>query len=86
MIGLGLLLGVGAAMAHLVARLLRQPVPLAMLAAAQLGVPVAAATIGSQLGLLEPGEASALVLGALVALAVAVTGGSLSVRAGLVET
>ena len=56
-----------------------------MLAAAQLGVPVAAATIGSQLGLLEPGESSALVLGALVTLAAAVAGGSLAVRAGLVE-
>jgi Kef-type K+ transport system membrane component KefB len=85
MIGLGVFLGLGAALAHLVARALGQPVPLAMLAAAQLGVPVAAATIGSQLGLLEPGEASALVLGALVTLAVAVAGGSLAVRAGLVE-
>lgn len=85
MIGLGLCLGLGATAAHLVARLLGEPVPLAMLAAAQLGVPVAAATIGGQLGLLRPGEASALVLGALVTLAVAVAGGSLAVRAGLVE-
>ena len=72
-------------LAHLVARLLGEPLPLAMLAAAQLGVPVAAATIGSQLDLLEPGEGSALVLGALLTLAVAVLGGSLAVRAGLVE-
>ncbi|HEX5090624.1 MAG TPA: cation:proton antiporter [Nocardioides sp.] len=85
MIGLGLCLGAGATAAHLVARLLGEPVPLAMLATAQLGVPVAAATIGEQLGLLRPGEASALVLGALVTLAVAVSGGSLAVRAGLVE-
>jgi Kef-type K+ transport system membrane component KefB len=85
MIVLGLCLGVGAVAAHLVARLLGQPVPLAMLAAAQLGVPVAATTIGGQLGLLEPGEASALVLGALMTLAVAVAGGSLAVRAGLVQ-
>jgi Kef-type K+ transport system membrane component KefB len=85
MIGLGIFLGLGAVVAHLVARLLGQPVPLAMLAAAQLGVPVAATTIGSRLGLLDPGEASALVLGALVTLAVAVAGGSLAVRAGLVE-
>jgi Kef-type K+ transport system membrane component KefB len=85
MIGLGACLGVGAVLAHLVARLLGEPVPLAMLAAAQLGVPVAAATIGSQLDLFEPGEGSALVLGALLTLAVAVAGGSLAVRAGLVD-
>jgi Kef-type K+ transport system membrane component KefB len=85
MIGLGLCLGLGATVAHLVARLLGEPVPLAMLAAAQLGVPVAAATIGGQLGLLRHGEASALILGALVTLGVAVAGGSLAVRAGLVE-
>jgi Kef-type K+ transport system membrane component KefB len=85
MVVLGGCLGAGAVVAHLVARLLGEPVPLAMLAAAQLGVPVAAATIGGQLGLLEPGEGSALVLGALVTLAVAVAGGSLAVRAGLVD-
>ena len=85
MIGLGVCLGFGAVLAHLVARLLGEPVPLAMLAAAQLGVPVAAATIGTQLGLFQPGEASALVLGALITLAAAVAGGSLAVRAGLVE-
>jgi Kef-type K+ transport system membrane component KefB len=84
MIGLGACLGVGAVAAHLVARVLGEPVPLAMLAAAQLGVPVAAATIGTRLGLLEPGEASALVLGALVTVAVAVAGGGMAVRAGLV--
>jgi Kef-type K+ transport system membrane component KefB len=85
MIGLGVCLGVGAVLAHLVARLLGEPLPLALLAAAQLGVPVAAATIGNQLGLLEPGEGSALVLGAVVALAVAVAGGGLAVRSGLVD-
>ena len=58
--------------------LLRQPAPYAMLASAQLGVPVAAATIGGQLDLLEPGEGAALVLGALIALAVTVAGGSLA--------
>jgi hypothetical protein len=51
-----------------------------MLAAAQLGVPVAAATVGGQLGVLEPGEGAALVFGALVALAVTVAGGSLAAR------
>jgi Kef-type K+ transport system membrane component KefB len=85
MVGLGVCLGIGAVLAHLVVRLLGEPVPLAMLAAAQLGVPVAAVTIGGQLGLFEPGEGSALVLGALMTLAVAVAGGSLAVRSGLVQ-
>jgi hypothetical protein len=80
MIVLGLCLGVGAAVAHLSAVVLRQPAAYAMLASAQLGVPVAAATVGRQLHVLEPGEGAALVLGALVALAVTVAGGSLASR------
>jgi hypothetical protein len=68
-------------LAHLVGMLLRQPAPYALLASAQLGVPVAAATVGRQLGVLEPGVGSALVLGALVALAATVLGGSLAARA-----
>lgn len=81
---LGICLGLGATIAHAVVRALGQPVPLGLLATAQLGVPVAAATIGTQLGVLVPGEASALMLGALVAIAIAVVGGSLAVRSGLV--
>jgi Kef-type K+ transport system membrane component KefB len=77
---LGLGLGIGAVLAHLVTLLLRQPASYAMLASAQLGVPVAAATIGGQLGLLEPGEGAALVLGSLVVLGVTVAGGSLAAR------
>jgi Kef-type K+ transport system membrane component KefB len=80
MVVLGVCLGAGAALAHLSAVALRQPAPYAMLAAAQLGVPVAAATVGGQLGVLEPGEGAALVFGALVALAVTVAGGSLAAR------
>jgi hypothetical protein len=72
-------------LAHLVARALGEPVPLAMLAVAQLGVPVAAVTIGERLRLLEAGEGSAMVLGALVTLVVAVAGADLAVRAGLTE-
>jgi len=83
MIWLGACLGAGAVLAHLVVVPLGEPVPLAMLASAQLGIPVAAAAIGHQLGVLEPGEGSALVLGALLTLAVAVAGGSLAVRAEL---
>jgi Kef-type K+ transport system membrane component KefB len=80
MIVLGLCLGVGATVAHLIPMLLRQPASYAMLATAQLGVPVAATTVGGQLGILRPGEGAALILGAMVALAVTVTGGSLAAR------
>jgi len=81
---LGAVLGAGAVVAHAAMRLTGQPVPVAAMASAQLGVPVAAATVGTQLHLLRPGEASALILGALVTVAVAVTCGGLTVRAGLV--
>lgn len=80
---LGLALGVGAVLCHLAAVATRQPVSLGLLASAQLGVPVAAATVGNQLGVLIPGEASALMLGALVCIGVTVVGGSLAARAGL---
>lgn len=80
MILLGAWLGAGATFAHLAAVVLRQPPAYALLATAQLGVPVAAATVGRQLHVLEPGEGAALVLGALLALAVTVTGGSLAAR------
>lgn len=69
MIGLGLLLGLGALAAHAGTWLMGQELPLAMLAASQLGVPVAAATIGIQQGVLQGGEPAALVLGALLTIA-----------------
>jgi Kef-type K+ transport system membrane component KefB len=81
---LGAALGGGAVLTHLVARLAGQPVALGALASAQLGVPVAAATLGGQLHLLEPGEGAALMLGALVTIAVAAVAGGRAVRAGLV--
>jgi Kef-type K+ transport system membrane component KefB len=80
MAALGVGLGVGAALAHLAAVPLRQHPAYAMLASAQLGVPVAAAAIGAQLDVLRPGEGAAIVLGALVTLAVTVTGGYLAAR------
>ena len=86
MIVLGLCLGVGAALAHLSAVLLRQPAAFAFLATAQLGVPVAAATVGRQLHVLEPGEGAALVLGALIALAATVGGGALAARRTVLRT
>ena len=83
MITLGVLLGLGAVLTHLVAVVFKVPVSLALLSCAQLGVPVAAATVGTQAGILEPGEASALMLGALITIAAAVLGGGLAVRSGL---
>jgi Kef-type K+ transport system membrane component KefB len=80
---LGLLLGVGALAVHAATRAAGQPLPLAALACAQLGVPVAAATLGTQLHLLAPGEAAALMLGALVTIGVATAAGTLAARAGL---
>ncbi|SEE90157.1 Kef-type K+ transport system, membrane component KefB [Arthrobacter alpinus] len=69
MILLGLVLGFGAIGVHSLTRLLGLPLPLGVLSASQLGVPIAAATIGIQQNLLAPGEPAALVLGALVTMA-----------------
>ena len=82
---LGMALGAGAVLTHAAMRLTGLPLPLAGLTAAQLGVPVAAATIGQQAGLLRAGEPAALLLGALVTIAAAVLCGSLAARTGLVE-
>ncbi|ALO65424.1 sodium:proton antiporter [Arthrobacter alpinus] len=71
MIALGLTLGIGAIGIHSLTRLLGLPLPLGVLSASQLGVPIAAATIGIQQNLLAPGEPAALVLGALVTMAAA---------------
>jgi Kef-type K+ transport system membrane component KefB len=77
MIGLALGLAVAAALAHGLMRLVGQGVPYGMLAAAQLGVPVSAATIGSQLHLLKPGEGSALMLGAILTIGISILGGAM---------
>ena len=79
---LGVLLGLGAVASHAAARALGQPLSLTMLAAGQLGVPVAAATVGVQLGLLAPGEPAALLLGALVTVVFTAVGASWAVRQG----
>ncbi len=72
-IGLGVTLGVSALAVHGVMALTRQPVPLAFATAAQLGVPIGAAALGTQLGVFRDGEPTALLLGAMVTvLAVAV--------------
>lgn len=83
---LGVVLGAGAVAAHAIMRLTGQPLSLGFLAAAQVGVPIAAATLGEQMHLLRPGESSALILGALITIGVAVVSGGLAARAGLVGT
>lgn len=80
MILLGICLGFGTLLVHGCIRALGQPLPLAILAASQLGVPVAAATIGSQLHLLEPGEAAAMILGALISIGASTIAGSRAAR------
>jgi len=77
---LGLLLGVGAVLSHSLAGLTGQPLSLSALAAAQLGVPVAAATVGTSLSVLAPGESAALILGALVTIVAATIAGGLAAR------
>jgi Kef-type K+ transport system membrane component KefB len=80
MVGLGACLALGAVAAHLTPAALGQPAPYALLATAQLGVPAAATTIGTQLGLLDPGEGAALILGALLTLGATVAGGVMAAR------
>ena len=77
---LGAGLGLGAVLAHCVGRLLGQPLTFAVFSAGQLGVPVAAATIGTEEHLLAAGEASALMFGALLTIASTSIAGVLAAR------
>lgn len=78
---LGVLLGVAAVVVHVVMRLSGQPISFGVLAASQLGVPVAAATLGTQVHVLQPGEAAALMLGALVTIGAAALAGRAATHA-----
>jgi len=77
---LALGLAVATTAIHALARLVGQPLPLAVLASAQLGVPVAAAALGAQGGLLQPGEGGAILGAAVLTLAVAAVGGAYAKR------
>jgi Kef-type K+ transport system membrane component KefB len=77
---LGVALGLAAAVAHALMRFSGQPIALGVLAASQLGVPVAAATLGTQVHVLQPGEAAALMLGALITIAAAALAGHAASR------
>jgi Kef-type K+ transport system membrane component KefB len=80
---LGVALGVGAMVTHGAMQLTKQPLLIGTLCCAQLGVPVAAATLGTQRGLLTDGQPAALILGALLTIAVAtLSGGALAPRSG----
>lgn len=70
MLLLGVLLGLGAVLAHAAGALLRQPLSLAVLSAGQMGVPVAAVTVAHRYGVLEPGADGAILLGMVVVVAV----------------
>jgi len=80
MIVLGVALAAGAVLAHAGAVFLRQPITLSVLASAQLGVPVAAAALGDELGLLAPGEDAALLLGALLTIVASTVAGRLALN------
>ena len=80
MILLGACLGAAAILSHLIARLVSQPLLLGVVAAGQLGVPIAAAALGTQLHLLQPGEDAALLLGALLTIAATTMAASLRAR------
>ncbi|WP_067695296.1 cation:proton antiporter [Nocardia jejuensis] len=69
LIALGLTLGAVAVLTHAAMRLTGQRIVFGVMASAQIGVPVAAVTVGTQLGVLKPGESSALMLGALITVA-----------------
>ena len=70
-IALGLVLGLAAVLVHSLVALTGQPLAVAALTAAQLGVPVAAVTLGDTLGTWQPGERAAVLLAALVTIAAA---------------
>ncbi len=65
---------------HCVGKLLGQPLTLAVMSSTQLGVAVAAATIGTQQHLLTAGEPAALMFGALLTIAATSIAGALAAR------
>ena len=77
---LGLFLGAGATVAHSAPRVVGQPISIGILASAQLGVPIAAATLGSQLHLFKPGEGAAIMLGAIVTIVASTAASTIQAR------
>ena len=78
-------LSVGAVAVHvLAARLLRLPLGTGLLATAQLGVPSAVATLGLATGLLQPGQAAAVLTAVLASLGACAIGASMLGHAGTI--
>ena len=73
-------LAAGTTVIHALARLAGQPLPLATLASAQLGVPVAAVALGAGNQLLAPGEGGAILGAAVLTLGVAAVSGAAARR------
>jgi Kef-type K+ transport system membrane component KefB len=63
---LGVALGAAAVLAHTAMWLTKQQPSFGVVASAQLGVPIAAVTVGTQRHLLVAGESAAIILGALI--------------------
>ncbi|MDL9981239.1 cation:proton antiporter [Microbacterium sp. ASV49] len=80
MVLLGVLLGLGAVVAHLAARAVGLPWLHAVASAGQLGVPIAAVALGIQTRALQPGEGAAILLGALLTIAFSAGAAGLAAR------
>ncbi|MGC0363769.1 Kef-type K+ transport system membrane component KefB [Rhodococcus sp. 27YEA15] len=80
---LGLSLAAATLIVHALLRLSGLPISLGVLSAAQLGVPVAAVTVGTQLGVMGDGEPAAILLAALLTVGAATIAGGAAARAGL---
>lgn len=77
---LGVGLGLGGVLAHCAGKLFGQPLTLAVMSSTQLGVVVAAVTIGTEKHLFTAGEPSALMFGALLTIACTSIAGALAAR------
>jgi Kef-type K+ transport system membrane component KefB len=83
---LALVLVVGSVLVHAATRLAGQPLPFAVLSAAQLGLPVAAVTIGTANKLLDPGEGAAILAAALVSVVITGVAATRAARDAVTES
>ena len=68
---LSIFLASGALASHAITRVVSMPLPYAVMSASQLGIPVAAVTIGQQSGMLNAGESGAIMLAAVITMLIA---------------
>lgn len=78
-LALALFLGIGALVAHLATLLTKSRFSFAIISSAQLGVPVAAVSIGQAANILTQGESGAIMLGALISI-IAITIASSAIK------